>query len=132
MPELIGKIIRIVSPTEVIINLGLKNGVEVGMELIIYEECDDVLDPETNKVLETLEIQKGKVYAQTVQENITLARTKAKGGIFPLTSLFPQVTEEIFREKLNVAEEDIQPLEKYSAEESWKIKVGDKVRLRSR
>lgn len=70
-----GRVAKIISPSKIAINLGLKDGVEVGMKFIIYEEGEMICDPETRESLEPLELVKGKVEIINVQEKISIGES---------------------------------------------------------
>src|SRR5262249_44636212 len=84
------KIARILSPTQVILAAGSKQGVQEGMKFLIYELGDNILDPETGQVLGQLELIKGRVQVQHVQENLSHAATPGKSvteEVDPLAAL---------------------------------------------
>lgn len=136
MAEIIGKIVRILSEHEVVINKGLANGVKYNMEFVIYEEGDPVLDPQTREALDRIEIVKDRVYVTHLQSRICIASTspvavdigqalasaqkRGEHGI----SLSPTHGPHIIQPNLNVDEGQIQPLR----ESSLGIRIGDKVR----
>jgi len=136
MAEIIGRIVRIPSGHEVVINKGRSDGVNYDMEFVIYEEGDPVIDPETREVLDRLEIVKNRVYVTHLQSHIciaepapaginisqTLARAHRGGehGI-PLSSTG---TKPGIRPKLRIVDGQIQPQRNVTDE----IKVGDRVR----
>lgn len=72
------KVARVVSPTELILAVGADDGVEEGMEFIVYALSDPVTDPDTGEELGRIEIVKAKLIAAHVQEHMTIARTKSK------------------------------------------------------
>lgn len=72
------KVARVVSPTELILAAGAKDGVEEGMEFIVYTLSDSVWDPDTGEDLGQIEIVKAKLIAAHVQEHMTIARTKSQ------------------------------------------------------
>ncbi len=72
------KVARVVSPTELILAAGADDGVEEGMQFIVYSLSDPVTDPETGEDLGRIEIVKARLIAAHVQEHITIARTKSK------------------------------------------------------
>jgi hypothetical protein len=72
------KVARIVSPTELIFAAGADDGVEEGMEFIVYSLSDPVTDPDTGEALGRIEIVKARLTAAHVQDQITIARTKSK------------------------------------------------------
>src|SRR5437870_4764299 len=69
------KIARILSPTRVVLAAGSEQGVEEGMEFVIYELSDPVTDPETQESLGQLELHKGRVEAIHVQDKMATAIT---------------------------------------------------------
>ncbi len=69
------KIARIISPTRVVLAAGAKQGINEGMEFIIYELSDPIFDPETKESLGELELHKGRVKVIHVQENLSTAMT---------------------------------------------------------
>ena len=71
-----GKVAKILDEYQVILNVGLNQGVEPGMVFVIYEQGEVVKDPETKEPLENLEIVKGEVEVIHVQQSICLARSK--------------------------------------------------------
>ena len=121
-----GKVIRILDEYSLIINVGAKHGVKKGMKFIVYEEGDEIIDPETNKSLGKLEFVKGTIEVVNVQENFSLAmsaefypETTIKELTFALTRFGGR------RKRLPVDENVIEPLQ---TPVSNKIKVGDKVK----
>jgi hypothetical protein len=98
-----------------------------GQRFVIYQPGDDVLDPETKASLGKLEIVKGAVTAEHVQESMTIAVTEAKpkderSKILSELMVEASVSEDT-RQKLNVRPESIRatPL-------AGPVKVGDEVR----
>jgi hypothetical protein len=76
MSELLkGKVLKILSPYKIAINLGAANGVKKGMKFVIYEEGEMIKDPSTQQDLEKLEIVKGYVEVTHVQEKISIAES---------------------------------------------------------
>lgn len=72
------KVARVVSPTELILAAGAEDGVEEGMEFVVFSLSDTVYDPETKEDLGQIEIVKARLVAAHVQDKITIARTKSK------------------------------------------------------
>ncbi len=72
------KVARVVSPTELILAAGAEDGVEEGMEFIVYSLSDPVTDPDTGRDLGRIEVVKAKLIAAHVQDRITIARTKSR------------------------------------------------------
>ncbi len=67
-----GHIVRILDDQRLVINLGMEQGVSVGDHFFIYEEGDEISDPQTGESLGRLELLKAEVEAVHVQEKITL------------------------------------------------------------
>ena len=63
--EIIGKIVRILSDREVVINRGLADGVGYDTEFVIYEEGDPVVDPESPEAPGRIEIVKDRAYGHS-------------------------------------------------------------------
>ena len=72
------KVAKIISPTQVVLAAGSEHGVKEGMQFIIYELSDEILDPETKESLGRLELVKGRVKASHVQATLTFATTMAR------------------------------------------------------
>jgi hypothetical protein len=136
MAEIIGKIVRILSEHEVVINKGLVDGVKYNMEFVIYEEGDPIVDPHTREVLDRIEIVKDRVYVTHLQSRICITSTgpvaidlgqaiasAQKRGEHSI-ALSPPSTPRTIHPNLHVAEGQIRPLR----ESSLEIHIGDKVR----
>ncbi|HUT75766.1 MAG TPA: hypothetical protein VM221_13140 [Armatimonadota bacterium] len=129
---LTGRIARIVSPTQVVLNIGRQQGVTRGMAFIIYEEGDMINDPITNNDIERLEIVKGRVVAEEVQESLTFALTvvrtytRTQAPPFAALSLLtsPREVSVRRRDQLPVDDDAVEPL----ASERTKVRKGDLVR----
>jgi hypothetical protein len=72
------RIAQIVSPTQVVLAAGSDDGVEEGMEFVIYELSDPIEDPETKESLGQLELPKGRLKVVHVQDRISSARTMSR------------------------------------------------------
>ncbi|MGO9584600.1 MAG: hypothetical protein ACLP2Y_00105 [Limisphaerales bacterium] len=72
------KVVKILSETEIVLGAGSENGIEEGTEFLIYEDGDEILDPETNKSLGILEIVKGYVTVINVQPKVSIAKTHTR------------------------------------------------------
>lgn len=125
-----GKIAQIIDETRLILNVGTRDGVQANQVFLIYQEGEEVFDPETKESLGKFEIPKGKVIIETVQERMSFARTLKRNrnsgtqqktlsemmveASTPLSSEF---------EKLAIDPYSVKPLPSVSS-----IKVGDSVR----
>jgi hypothetical protein len=111
----------------IVFNKGSRDGVTPGQHFVIYQEGDDILDPETKASLGKLEVVKGRIIAEHVQETMTVAATEAKPKDERSKTLSELMVEasvsEDTRPKLNVRPESIRgvPL-------AGPVKVGDEVR----
>lgn len=72
------KIVKILSDTEVVLGAGSTSGVQEGMEFVIYENGDEIIDPETKESLGVLEIVKGYVTIVNVQPKLAIAKTHSR------------------------------------------------------
>jgi len=117
------KVARVVSPTELVLAAGAKDGVEEGMEFIVYTLSDSVWDPDTGEDLGQIEIVKAKLVAAHVQEHMTIARTKSKSvkriidPLAPITELIAMVSIPHPFQRLEVSEMvfDQMPIERAEA-----------------
>lgn len=108
-----GKIIRILSDEELLINIGKKQGAFVGEKYKIYEKGEQIKDPDTGEYLGTLDYVKATVEIVNVYENFSMVESltryteKVSTGIM---SAFTDKSKEISRvevNKLPVEEADI-------------------------
>lgn len=122
-----GNVARIISQEEVVLNIGKNDGVKEGMEFVIYENSDRIIDPETGEDLGPLEIIKGRVKTFHVQEKISRAKTityQISQTANALQTIQGALSRPITRqEKLKVRDEDKRPLENVNTV----VSVGDKV-----
>jgi hypothetical protein len=105
------KVARIIDPTLVVLAAGENDGVKEGMEFVIYDLSDQILDPETKEDLGRIELVKGRVVAEHVQDKITIARTPSRqvertinplAGLLAASSLWTQTVKENIRDQLKV------------------------------
>jgi hypothetical protein len=122
-----GKIAQILDNYRVVLNKGSRDGVTAGMRFVIFQEGDDIIDPETKQSLGKLEIVKGAVTAEHVQESLTVAVTEHKPEDARAKTLSELMVEASVtddpRLRLNVRPESIRgvPL-------AGPVKTGDDVR----
>ena len=67
-----GKIIKILDDKRVIVNLGYNEGVKKDMKFIIYDEGEEIIDPESDISLGKREIVKHKIKAIHIQEKFSI------------------------------------------------------------
>ena len=122
-----GKIARILSDKEVVLNVGEESGVKAGMKFVIYEESDHIIDPETGEDLGALEIVKGRIVVNHVMPKISNAESETYTVSTSYSGLaaaaFLVGGTETRRRKLQVEESDIKPVK-----ENKNVKNGDLVR----
>jgi hypothetical protein len=116
-----GKVIRIISPQAVIVDIGTKEGIGTGMKLVIYEEGQTIygLDGEDLGKVEYVKATVRVVHAQekfSIAENVETAKITSISG-----SIASSLT---YKEDLAVPAKQIEPLTEYDKT----IKKGDLVR----
>ena len=77
--NIVGKVAGLVSPTQITINIGRKQGVNVGDIVTVYRKVD-VEDPDTKQPLGSLRFTKVRLTVELAAELYSLAQT------FPLTA----------------------------------------------
>ena len=127
-----GKVAKILTEREVVINIGSAQGVMKGMRFAILAPTpEEILDPETGEVLDAVDRTKVLVQATEVREKITICSTyriiKRPGGAFSsgyyMKRLFDPPEE--IPETLRIEDSSLPaPL---SPEESY-VKIGDRVK----
>ena len=132
IPLLQGKVAKILTEREVVINIGSAQGVKKGMRFAILAPTpEEVLDPETDEVLDVVDRTKVLVQATEVREKITICSTYrttkmsggALGSYFSMNRLFDPPRE--IPETLRIEDSSLPaPL---SPEESY-VKIGDRVK----
>jgi len=75
MPNIEGKVAKVISDDEIIINIGSKDGVKEGDRFLVYQLGEEIKDPDTDKILDTLEVVKGRVKIIHAQSNISTGIT---------------------------------------------------------
>jgi hypothetical protein len=74
-----GKVARILTSRELVINVGMREGVTVGMYFDVMDpKGEDVTDPDTLEVLGSIPRPKVRVQVTTVQERLAVATTFKK------------------------------------------------------
>ena len=138
------KVAKIISTKQIVINAGEEDGIKVGDELQIIEQIGDpVKDPDTGKILGTLDKQKGKVIVSTVYSKMSIADAPTKEIINdPYSNLMRQVSavsggtnpldrwKKTIRTDLNVDPDEITGgLPESQNDYAEQIHVGDTVKL---
>ena len=79
-----GRVIKIIGPDRIVINVGLNKGANPGDIFVVFEAGEEILDPETNESLGQLERVKGTFVADHVQALMSQlsprGKEKAKGN----------------------------------------------------
>lgn len=70
-----GKVVRVLNPFEVVVNLGSQAGVEEEDGFVVYAQGEELKDPDTGESLGVLEIVRGRARATHVQEKLTTLRS---------------------------------------------------------
>lgn len=71
-----GKVAQILNTRDLVINIGEKNGVEVGMKFdVIDPKGEKIKDPDTQEIIGSLDRPKVRVKVIQVKENISVAST---------------------------------------------------------
>ena len=74
-----GKVAKIVDNQEVVINVGLNDGVRVGMRFdIISPKLEDIADPDSCEIIGSIKRAKNRVKVAQVHDKISIARTYRK------------------------------------------------------
>ena len=126
--SIIGKIAQIIDETKIVINIGSAAGVKTGQEFVIYQEGDEIFDPETKESLGKLELIKGSIIIDHVQEKLSIGATKViekKEEKKTLSEMMvdASVQTDKERQKLNIDRIDTHPQSKI-----FPVKIGDWVR----
>jgi hypothetical protein len=131
-PLLQGKVAKILTEREVVINIGKVQGVTKGMRFAILAATpEEISDPETGEVLDVVDRTKVLVQATEVRERVTICSTyrttKMSGGAFStaysLSRLFdpPREIPETLRIEDSLLPAPLSPEESY-------VKIGDRVK----
>lgn len=121
------KVARVLDATQVVLAAGEIDGVKEGMVFIIYDLSDSILDPETGEDLGRIELVKGTVIAQHVQDKMTIASTRSRkvertiNPFAAMTALVERKVVESVQDQLNVEGAK-------SLKADLTVRVGDNVR----
>ena len=125
MADLIwGKVARVLNTREVALNLGMNDGVEVGMYFDILDaKSENIRDPDTGERLGSIRRSKVRVSVTRVQEKLALATTSTeRRGLSFSASLMPL----IWREKYLTLKREEKNWEHLDEQDSY-VKEGDPV-----
>ncbi len=126
-----GKVARILSDSEVVLNVASKDGVKLDMDFVIYSESDHIFDPTTSEDLGAIETVKGRITVTHVMEKMSRAETSTYKVALPslyeqamgvgVRGLYPQT--ETRRHRLEIDKQQPKPLK-----DDLTVKIGDPVR----
>jgi hypothetical protein len=68
-------VVKVIDPYTVVINKGSRHGVHFQHEFLIFENGEELKDPETGESLGKLEIVKGRGEVKHLQESLTTIRS---------------------------------------------------------
>ena len=68
------RVIKIISDTEILVNLGVSKGIKQGDILTIRGKDEDIIDPFSNESLGYLPVTKAKVKVDTVYEKMCICK----------------------------------------------------------
>jgi hypothetical protein len=108
MNEIEGKVAKIVDPYTIVINKGSEDGVEEDMRFVIYEQGDEIIDPETRGSLGKFEYVKAKVKVTYIHEKYSVAETYetySQPPIMATAALAALQTVQVKRRELPLDEE---------------------------
>jgi hypothetical protein len=125
---IIGKVARILSDEEVVLNVGSEDGVEEDMEFVIFSESDHIWDTETGDDLGAIEIVKGRVKVYHVMDRMSRAKTltyqvQVSSAYDAMARQISGLFIETRRRKLKVPEGQVSPIA-----EDLIVRIGDRVR----
>ena len=75
MIETLARLARVIDKYTIVLNRGAADGVQLNDKFLIYGLGEDVIDPETGKSLGPLEIVRGRVRVEHLQDKVCTART---------------------------------------------------------
>lgn len=138
MPEIRGRIIRIVDETTVVINLGEEHGIDRSSIFTVLGSPEPIVDPVTKEELGTVTVFKAEVKADVVFPRFTVATSEWTSQKLVATSdptytelsrmlsWTPPTVTTTHGGDLNVKKEDIQP---WAALSTSPVQVGDEVEV---
>jgi hypothetical protein len=123
VPLLKGKVLKILDPFRVVVNIGYENGIKNNMKFVIYELGERIFDPDTGLIIDQLEIIKHKIKVTQIQEKFSIMKSdEYEPDIFKTVLMSGD-----FQSKTIPLSTDEKP-SKSSEKEYKKIKIGDLVR----
>lgn len=124
--NIIGQVVRIISPSEIIIDLSkasaMKNKINIGSEIEIFSILDELKDSDGNSLGKYKNV-KSKAKISHIEEQYSICKPLEVERIAPIAMLAGATTTS--PGSFNVDEEDIKPL---SQQITKTIKINDLVR----
>lgn len=120
-----GKVLKILDPYRVVVDIGYEMGIKKDMKFIIYELGEEIRDPDTCKVIDRLEIVKHSIKVSQIQEKFSVMKSdeyENEPSIAVMLSMYSLSQRKI----IPLSTEEVPP--KSSEKDYKKIKVGDLVR----
>ena len=134
-----GRVAQILNARELVINIGLDQGVKPGMKFSVLSETPvEIHDPESGELLDVVDREKVRVQATEVRSKITICKTYVKrtfgGGALYSSDVLSSVARaaDLFRppieviDTLKATDKSLPP--PLSPEESY-VKINDRVVL---
>ena len=127
-----GKVARILTSRDLVINVGSRSGVVVGMRFEVMDtKGQDVPDPDTGELLGSIERPKVRVEVSKVQERLSVATTYEKfsvnvGGTGVGASLSPLFMPPKWVTKFETLKTEEKTWEDLDEKDSY-VKIGDPV-----
>jgi hypothetical protein len=118
LEPLTGKVLKILDSYRVVVDIGYNKGITKDMKFIIYELGEEIHDPDTNEIIDRLEIIKHHIKVIQIQEKFSVMKSDEWDDFAMLGGGFKQL--------IPLSTEKEPP--KSSEKEYKKIKVGDLVR----
>ena len=136
-----GKVARVLNSREIVINLGLNNGIKPGMLFdVVDPKGEEIVDPETKEILGSLERPKVRVKVIAVHPKMSVASTyktreinvggSGKSGIFAVEQATSILVHDLLPPKWIKEIETLKTTEKtwedLDSKDSY-VKIGDPV-----
>lgn len=87
------KVAKIIDEFKVALTKGLNDGIKEGMEFRVYEQSEEIVDPDTGEILESLIVEKGTGLIVQVQKKISVLKSNQYYGYSSLAQAFNVLSE---------------------------------------
>lgn len=119
------KIVRIINDNNIVISGGKEQGLQEGDILEVFIKGEEIVDPDTNKCLGTLDVVKSKIEIKTLYEKMSLCHNAETITKNPFVSYDSSNLFKTSRVPLNV---DMTQAQKIEAISDTVLRIGDLVR----